>query len=271
MFFDVTTVHLRSDEVRIARSTGMPWRRSAAHARAFPVSNGAGGGEPWRGAVERLAEGLAEARIAGGALQAVVSDHFARYVLLPWSANVVADSERIAYGRLQFEEIYGDVVDTWDIAVDQQPAGQASFACAIDRELMRALTEVCARQRMRLHAVVPTLVDRLNRHRRSLRGTSFCLASLEPGRLTLAFRRPAGWHSVRSRRVEEQALRALPGALRQESAAGGALGAGRLYVIGDEGDASAPLNLPGWTITRLGDRSSPAGAARRANREAVRA
>ena len=87
----------------------------------------------------------------------------------------------------------------------------------------------------------------------ALRERVFCLASLEPGRLTLAFRSEAGWLAVRTRRVNGNPLEALAGVLRQEAAAAGAADGGSLYLIADAAASLPSIHLPNWKVTRLDD------------------
>ena len=242
-------VLLRPDEVRIAR------RRSV---RRFDVTrDDANGIDPWQASVDRLSGALLEMGVRAGALQVVLSDHFLRYLLVPWSDKLVADNERLAFARLTLHEVYGAMAEGWELCMDDQPVGQPSFACAVDRGLVHALRERCKQRGLRLATLVPALAARVNRHRHALRAAAFCLASVEPGRLTLAFRSPAGWTAVRSRRSDAPLAEALPAALKQESAAGGATSGGMLYLVGEDVAQLAPFAIPGWQVKRLSEEGPP--------------
>lgn len=244
-------VLLRPGEIRVARRPVLLGARSAAVAQAYPVSS-ADAELPWQGCIELLA-GVLQQETAARALRVVLSDHFVRYALVPWSASLVADSERLAFARLALSEIYGGLADGWSVTLDQQPAGQASFVCAMDRDLLQALRDLASARRMRLQSVSAALAQRINRHRAALHERAFCLASLEPGRLTLAFRREGGWLAVRTRRVNGNPLEALAGVLRQEAAAAGAPDGGSLYLIADAAASLPSIHLPNWKVTRLDD------------------
>src|SRR4029077_9812295 len=133
-----------------------------------------------------------------------------------WSESLVADSERLAFARLAFRDVYGHAVDGWDLCVDEQPAGQAAFASAGDRALIAAIRDVVSLAGGKLGAVRPGLAECLNRHRRALKEPEFCLASAEPGRISLVFRSRAGWQAVRSRRIDGPLAETLPTLLTQE-------------------------------------------------------
>jgi hypothetical protein len=256
-------VLLRPGELRMVRRSGI-LRRPGSNARVVALSPeraGTSAGEPWRNCVDRLAEGLAAEGIGAGRMHVELSDHYARYALLPWSENLLTDSERIAFARLQFSEVFGALSEGWTIAADQQPAGEPSFACAVDASLLEALRELCRQRGMRLAAVQPCLAARLNRHRASLRQARFCVASVEPGRLTLAFRDGGGWQAVRSRRVDSLAPAELSRALRQEAVAGSAAGEGCLYLIGEGTQALATAAVRGWSVIPVEDRGGRAARA----------
>jgi hypothetical protein len=244
-------VLLRPGEVRVTRRPALLPRRGAVAVQGYPVTP-AESEEPWRATVEVLGVALGQ-QTAARSVHVVLSDHFLRYALVPWNQSLVADAERLAFARMALREIYGNLAEDWSVALDQQPAGQASFACAMDRDLLQALRELIAMRGLRLRSVSAALSERINRHRAALRDQVFCLASLEPGRLTLAFRNEAGWLAVRTRRVNGNPLEALSGVLRQEAAAAGAADGGTLYLIADAAAALPSFSSPSWKVTRLDD------------------
>lgn len=212
--------------------------------------------EPWRVSLDALAAGLRDQRGALGGIEVILSDHFVRYALIPWSENLVSDNERMAFARLAFRDVYGNLSDTWDVSVDQQPAGQASFACGVDRGLVAGLRDIVSHAGGRLESVKPALTECFNRHRRMLKEPEFCLATAEPGRISLAFRLRGGWQAVRSRRIEGPLAETLPTLLKQEAVAGSAPEGGALYLCATSIDDVPPFAVQGWRLTRLVERGS---------------
>jgi hypothetical protein len=255
-------VELRPTSVKLLPESAFGSRLFAA--RAIAVEVAAGGREvapePWRGAVEALADALREPRGRLARVEVVLSDHFVRYLLVPWSSDLVGDDERLGFARLSFRELYGQVSDAWDLALDEQPAGEASFACAIDRALAVSLREIVTRVGARLAALTPALADCINRHRKALKAQEFCFAVAEPRRISLAFRSRAGWEAVRSRRIDGPLSETLPTLLKQETVVGAAREAGVLYLCADALADAAPFPVPGWRVVQLG----AGGFARRA-------
>ncbi len=227
-------------------------------ARVVPLAaRAAEGAEAWSEPLQALARALDSGRDAHSALHVVLSDHFARFAVVPWSADLVGDAERAAFARLSFSQIYGPISDGWEMALDERLATKPAIAAAIDRGLLQALRELCTARRMRLASVVPAFVRDLNRHRAAMRGSEFWLARVEPGRLTLALRRERAWVAVRTRRLDAAPAAALPGALRQEALACGAAPHGTVCLIDSTGTVQT---IPGWQTVRVG-RSARAASA----------
>jgi hypothetical protein len=249
-------VVLRPGEIRVAQRRAL-FPERGARVEVYPVA-AQPDVEPWRASVDALDSVLLEAAVSA-AVHVIVSDHFLRYTLVPWNENLVDDAERLAFARLALQETFGSLAGDWSVALDQQPAGQGSFVCAMDRELLQALRDAVGRRRLRLRSVRAALADRINRHRRDLKERVFCLASLEPGRLTLAFHGEEGWIAVRARRVNGGLEDSLASVLRQEAAAVGAVDGGTLYLIAEDAAALRPFALHSWQVTPLGDsRRQPA-------------
>ena len=247
---DRIEVVLRPHELRLNRRSALgPWR-GVVEARSFGVVS-VSSGEVWRASVDRLNAVLREMRAQHAGVDVWLSDHFVRYALVAWNAGLVADSERLAFARLAFREIYGALADTWELCLAEQPAGEASLAGAIDRSLLLAVRDAVRGPGGRLLSVGPSLSARINRHRAALRGDDFCLASLEPGRLTLAFHAATGWLSVRSRRLDGSVTEELAAMLKQEAAADSVAEGGTLYLAGEDAVGVASLRVPGWRVVRL--------------------
>jgi hypothetical protein len=255
-------VELRPATVALVRWQRFPRLRVLAARTIAAESNDVQSehpGELWRPGLEALATGLHEQRIAARRVEVVLSDHFVRYALIPWSESLVGDSERLAFARLSLRQMYGHVADSWDVCVDEQPAGEASFACAVDRALMTGLRDVMSRAGARLEAVRPALADCLNRHLRGLKENVFCLATAEPGRISLAFRSRSGWQAVRSRRLDGPLPETLPTLLKQEAAAGSVPEGGVLYLCAAGINQVPPFMVQGWRLVRLGESGFGAG------------
>jgi hypothetical protein len=247
-------VELRPASVTLVRHAVFPRARMLS-TRTIAAEPGTGSGghavEPWRASLDTLAVVLREPQTSLGRVEVVLSDHFVRYALIPWSESLVADSERLAFARLAFRDVYGQVADGWDLCLDEQPAGKASFASAVDRALVAGLRDLVSLAGGKLEAVRPALAECLNRHRGAFKEPDFCIATAEPGRISVAFRSRAGWQAVRSRRIEGTLAETLPVLLKQEAVAGAAPDGGTLYLCAADIADAPPFTVPGWKLVRL--------------------
>jgi hypothetical protein len=247
-------IELRPSEIVLTQRAGFSRTRKAASERVVVTgSSDDSQDEPWRACLNATMAALRSKPRTGIQIDVVLSSHFVRYALVPWSENIVRDSERLAFARLILRNVYGANADAWEVCLDEQPAGQSSFACAVDRALLAGLYGAIAAAGARLGEVTPVLADCINRHRRLLKDRAFCLAHAEPGRVTLAFRSNLGWQSVRGRRVDGSLTDTLPSVLKQEATAGSAVAGGVLYLCAPQLGSVATPAIPGWRIVMLAD------------------
>lgn len=253
-WFDTLEVRMATDEVRIARR-GLLSRGGPEQVQF--VSEGdrakATSGEPWVSSVQCLARALAAAGRGGAAVEVVLADPFVRYALVPWNRDLVSDAERQALAAASFKQLFGAMADRWQVTVDEQPAGKASFACAVDRALIESVRELCKGNRMRLRSVQPFFAQRFNRNRHRITPPTCWVGSLDAGRLTLAMRSEGNWTGIRTVRTVENSTAELATVLRQESAALGAALGGPLFLMGREEMLREIGALPGWNIVRMAD------------------
>lgn len=149
-------------------------------------------------AVHRVDDPVTElSKIAGAApLSIVLSNHFVRYAVLPWSATLRSREDWAAYALHNFTATYGEVVKAWDIRVGTAERGSPVVACAVDRGLIASLKELPG-----LISVRPHMMAAFNALRPLFRGTSFWFVMQEPGRLTISLVSAGKWRLVRHRQA----------------------------------------------------------------------
>jgi hypothetical protein len=172
--------------------------------------------EGWRGTVSVLAEVLKphKGREAG----VVLADQFVRYALLPWSAAVRTPEQWLALARHRFAALHGAAAAEWDVKVAETAPSGPRLACAVDRELVEALSAAFAGAGVGLASVQPFLVAAFNRIRGRIGAGSYWIVVEEPGRLTLALIQRGAWVAIRTRRSDARWRLVLPEILERESA-----------------------------------------------------
>jgi hypothetical protein len=152
----------------------------------------------------------------GARVTLVLSSHHARYVLLPWSANLTREAEWEALARFRFADTYGAAVGDWDVRVSPAPKGAARVACAVSRSRLAELRAAIGAAGATLLSVQPGLMHAFNARRREFRRASAWLVAPDDGRLTLALIARGLWELVRVRNVGPGWKDDLTGILRRE-------------------------------------------------------
>ncbi len=208
---DRLRIGLAPQRVELAR---LRWLRGAKAARETSVSCTPRTGEPpWLAALQALDALLAESGARGAAVTVVLSNHFVRYLVLPWQPKVLRAAEVDELARLRFAHRFGAAAQDWTIRCSDAGYGAAQLACAVDTALIADLHARLAARGLRLVSLQPLLMAAYNAVRSEL-ATHSALAIVEAGRVCLGLRERSQWLDVTSRRAGAD----LAGAIEQELA-----------------------------------------------------
>ncbi len=203
----------------------------------------------WTTALAALDQALGDAGARGGAAGVVLSNHFVRYLVLPWQPELNSARELGGLAQLRFKAVYGDAAAAWTVRCSEGGWGQPSVACAVDTELLAALRAALEARGLRLASMQPLLMAVFNDLRRKFAGDA-AFAIVEPGRLCLALMQQGAFDAIVSRRTPADAAQAI----EQE-----------LATLPPRADGAA------LELQRIGDAPAwPAGAARAVREWAVR-
>ena len=250
---------LAPTNVRVARSSRHFGIGSGRHSdignRIVPKSAAGAESQPWRDAVTTMSEIV---RILDGdstrraRATVILSNHFARYALMPCSELIDDDNEEILLSRHCLRELYGNAAEQWELRIDPERRGPAKLVCAVEPELLEGLREVFAGSSIRLASIQPRLMAVCNRHRQFLGSQDAWLAVVEAGSLCLALlqhgeivrlrhvRLGAAWAAELVLALDRENLLADPGATSRN-----------VFVAAAEVQAQQfPSGLP-WVISAL--------------------
>lgn len=251
---DRLDVFLSPQRVETQRRGGF-LRRGAGEAASHPVqaTETSVMREEWRAPLARLASlSMGE----GLDLSVVLSSCFARFQVLPWMEEVQTSEERKAYAAIHFRQVYGLAAESWEMMVSEEPPGQASLACAVDRTLLEALNVLAVDKTCRLVSVQPAFALAWNRWRNRLDGQGGFFAVAEDAALCLASLSGGQWRSVRNRRLAGTSLvDALAGALEEQEMAGDMPLPGARRCLADVRGVGPAI--PGWQSLDVGWRAWP--------------
>jgi hypothetical protein len=137
----------------------------------------------WQPACDALTEQLDNALWHDANARIVISDHWVRYAILPWSAELSGESERAAHAKLLLANTYGDLSDEWVIRIsDSRPLAPA-IVSAMPRELLNRIEEVLRLHKLRPVSLQPNLIVSYNARREHLPNSGAWFASVDDGSL----------------------------------------------------------------------------------------
>lgn len=155
----------------------------------------------WRPALAALHQQLADAAWRGANARIVISDHWARYAIVPWSDDLSSDAERLAHGRICLANIFGKVANQWQVTLSDAPPGQARIACAMPESLLGEIRATLDAHRLPLVSAQPQLIAAYNGWRDRLPDDGSWFVTIDEGTLAAARLAARGWDRVYSVRI----------------------------------------------------------------------
>ncbi len=227
-------------------------KRHVVEMHEFPCEPPASEDLPWAGALRALE--AAVPALSGGRSYAsvILSNHFMRYALVPWS-NAVSDAkEEIAYAQHSFSELYGRDSGEWELRISRGQGCMPQMASAVDGRLLGSLREVLERGGFDLKSIRPHLMQAYNACHAVLRDRSAWLALVEDGSLCLALLQKGRWSWVRSMRVGSCWHEELPRLLEREAFnADIETGTDEVLLWAPEHDGELAVASGRWKIRKL--------------------
>lgn len=174
----------------------------AVGAKRYPCDP-AFGSEPWHGTLEALkAVTFARARVT-----IVLSNHFVRYALVPWSTALATPAEEEAFLRHHFAKIHGERAKGWLFRASEGRRGEPRLASAVDGELVTAVKKVFAASKAKLVSVQPALMHVFNGVRSELpQPNGAWLVIAEPERACVALHAGGAFRAVQNAKGEWRTL-----------------------------------------------------------------
>jgi hypothetical protein len=210
------------------------------------------GGQPWRAAVRELETALAEFTKGGAAATVILSNHFLRYTLVPWHAELADADEEQAFARHCFSKVYGNEAQAWELRLSHEAPEMPRLASAVDAELLSTLRGVFAGAAVPLRSIQPHLMAAFNGYRKRLPQPGAWFALLEPGNLCLVRVQRGNWMQLRSVRIGNAWREELPLILEREAfLADSPEVPHEVYVCGAEPDDAALPQVESWRFHAL--------------------
>ena len=173
------------------------WRPKVIAKHAVEI--GATAGPDWRPCVDGLQKALHETAWQNADVSLVISNHFVRYALVPWSDQLSTDVEKEAWVAHQFLELYGEVTTSQEYRWSDDRPDLPCVASAIDTDFIAQIRAVFEPTSLRLRSVQPYLMAAFNRCKRHAKKDSVWLVLPENGRVCIAAISNGQWRAISSR------------------------------------------------------------------------
>ncbi len=197
--------------LRLARG----WTPRIAEKRVIACDAGAPGEPLWRNALDTLASVLPEFARNKSEIIVIISNHFVRYGLIPYSDQLSSKQEDAALVRHHFTHIYGNAADQWALRLSDDGRSVIRVASAIDQGLLDTLNTVFQPGKLNLSSVQPYLMAAYNQWRHRFADAAL-FALIEQGRLCLATFQQHQWHSIRTVKISDDWYGELASLLNRE-------------------------------------------------------
>jgi hypothetical protein len=151
------------------------------------------GNEPWQGAVAALRSFEIKRPCK---CTVVLSNHFVRYAVVPWSDALGTAAEEDAYIRHHFAKIHGERAKSWVLRASAG-GGADRLASAIDAALLEEIRASFPKGgKARLVSVQPQLMAAINQWRKAIPPGGAWLVLADSDRACVALHSGGGWRSV---------------------------------------------------------------------------
>jgi len=232
----------------VRRGRGLNSEVVARHAVACTAA--AHDATPWASMLDSLEKGLSTVESEKSDALVVLSNHFVRYALVPWSELISDQDEVQAFIRQCFTRIYGADAQNWALRVSHGGYGETQVASAIDQGLLDELERVVVAHGMKLVSLQPYFMTIFNQWRHRMQGSVVWFVVAETGRLCISQLRQGSWQSLRTLKVGDDWQVALKNLLEREfliSESGTERGSVYLYAPG----LAVETDIPGWPVHQL--------------------
>lgn len=142
----------------------------------------------------------------GLATRVVLSNHFARFAVIPWNDALVAKEERQAFMLHCFAQAYGELAKSWNVSMSPPSFGENAIASAVSESLLQDLYRVFSECGLSLTGVHPHLMlainQTLNETKKHGSPTNFWIVVIHAGHVGLVLHTDNQWRAVKNVALE---------------------------------------------------------------------
>lgn len=182
----------------------------------------------------------------------ILSNHFTRFLVLPWNEARLSDAEQMALVQHRFAEVYGEAGANWAFRLSEGSFGSPSMSSAIPQELLSQIKALFKESPLCLKSVQPYLMTAFNACRRELDDEAVWFVLAERDTFCVGLLQEGQWSSIRLRRVVtdwfEEAMLLLE---REALLVAGGNKLNKVFVHAPEMAGSIPVKRGSWLVHPL--------------------
>lgn len=155
----------------------------------------------WQPIVALLDKLLASPGLEKADATVIFSNHFMRYLVLPWNDARLSDAEQMALVQHRFAEVYGDTGEAWEYRLSGEKYAMPTLASALPQAFLQHLQAAFKTSPLRLKSAQPYLMSAFNAFSRKLGAEAAWFILVERDTFCLGLLQDGQWVSVRLRRI----------------------------------------------------------------------
>lgn len=217
------------------------------------------GKDNWQSALNTLARLLADTKWQHAHAHVTLSNHFARYLLIPWHAEIHGAQEQAAYVQHRFAKVFGSSAQNWTLRHSPASAHKPRLASAVDKALLEGIQQICTGSKLQLRSVQPYLMPAFNQHRNLFKSNNRWFVLVEREKLIIAQLYQQSWQHLSTHLINNVSLtQDLPQLLdRQLYLSGLAQHPDKVYVSAPAHPELGLSNMGKWIIHLLPPAAHP--------------
>lgn len=174
------------------------------------------GAPAWQPALNAIEHWLDVTDWRRSSAMVILSNHFVRYALMPFSDEVANAVEELTLAQIMMEDTYGEIAKQWRLRITGGEYGEPRLIAAMDTALLDAITEITTRTDIRLTSIKPYFMSAFNGFREQMLENDGMFALVESGRIVLAIFKNKQLSGVRHMQLNDALNEQLPDLLLRE-------------------------------------------------------
>lgn len=175
----------------------------------------------WQSALDVFECWLGSHEMGRADVTVVLSNHFVRYAVMPYSIDVNSREEERTLAQILFEGVYGELVKQWKLEIVDGGYGEPRLMAAADTSLLDKIANVLTPSTLQLSAITPYFVSAFNRFHKQMQEPDGLFTVVEAGQMVVVAFKNAQLSSVRRVLLNGKLDEHLPKLLQREALTSG--------------------------------------------------